>query len=233
MLSNSQGYRGFKLFDFSRHRQSQIPLGLLLHDPICSSASNEQQIRNCLVLHFSIGPPRRYTLAVSRMFPPSIHFSVPWRLCSAVQLTLHLYFFRGLRVVLYCFDKFFAVLLSFVFDITDNRQRNSKLVVTPVQSLWVLDMVLHLLCSASQGTYQIFVSLLVMHHSAYSGWMTECPHVPSLKVILGWMEAADIRSDGTGIMQQNVTDEGQQSIGPWGWRKLNRTWINVEDEYKF
>lgn len=41
-------------------------------------------------------------------------------------------------------------------------------------------------------THQIFVSFPVKQHSAYTGWMTQCPHVPSWKVPLRRMDAADI-----------------------------------------
>lgn len=53
------------------------------------------------------------------------------------------------------------------------------------------------------GTHQIFVSFPVKQHSAYTGWMTQCPHVPSWKVPLRRMDAADIRSDRKSLMKVN------------------------------
>lgn len=54
---------------FYLHRQSHTALGPLLHDPICLFTPNEQQIRNCLVSHFAIGPQQRAQCSPLLNFP--------------------------------------------------------------------------------------------------------------------------------------------------------------------
>ncbi len=115
------------------------------------------------------------------------------------------------------FAQVFVLTLVFCFWDHCSRSSLSRPLLKLLQSLcWTPCCILNALLAG--GTHQIFVSFPVKQHSAYTG----CPRVPSWKVALRWMDAADICSDRKSLMKVNNPSGGEDEEKPeWTFKMMN------------